>query len=237
MTGGWTRRRFWAAAMAVPVPGGFGVALDDRTLRTPAGAPMVLPTTALAAAVAAEWAAVAGTVRPSAMPLTRAASTAIDRVAPDPAPVAAEIAGWGAADLVCHRAAEPAGLVARQRAAWDPPLAWAAAALAAPLRTTVGVLPVPQPESSIEALRTHLAGLSPFALTALSEMVALSGSLVLSLAAEAGWAPAGDIWERAQVDEDWQAGRWGRDAEAADATAQKQKAFLDAAQFLTLARA
>lgn len=235
MTGGWARRRFWTAAAAVPVEGGFGVALDGRPLRTPAGAVMALPTAALAAAIAAEWAAVEQRVDPARMPLTRAANSAIDRVAPDPAPVAAEIARWGEADLVCYRAAEPAGLVARQRAAWDPPLAWAAGALSAPLVTTVGLARLAQPESSLAALHARVAGHSPFALTALSGMVALTGSLVLALAAAAGWAPAEDIWDRSRVDEDWQADRWGHDAEAAAATAQKRKAFLDAAQFLALA--
>lgn len=236
MSGGWARRRFWQAAAAAPVAGGWGVALDGRPLMTPAGATLCLPTPALAAAVAGEWAAVAGAVNPAGMPLTRAANTAIDRVTADPKSVASEVAGWGGADLLCYRAAGPEGLVARQRAAWDPPLRWAAAALGAPLAVTVGLAHVRQPESSLAALHGRLAGLSPFALTALSEMVALTGSLVLSLAAEAGWEPAERLWDRAAVDDRWQADQWGRDSEAEESMELKRKAFLEAVRFLTLAR-
>ncbi len=236
MSAGWARRRTWSASGVVAVAGGWGVALDGRPLATPAGAPLALPTAALAGAVAAEWAAVGAIVEPLAMPMTRAANTTIDRVARAPGEVAAEIAGWGRADLLCYRAAEPAGLVARQRAAWDPPLAWAAAALGAPLATTTGIAPVGQDASSLAALAARVAGLSPFALAALSEMVALTGSLVLGLAAEAGWEAAEDLWARSRLDEDWQAARWGRDAEAEAAAAAKRAAFLDAARFLALSR-
>jgi len=236
MSAGWARRRFWSATGVVAVAGGWGVALDGKPLATPAGAPLALPTAALAGAVAAEWAAVGEVVEPLGMPMTRAANTTIDRVAPARGEVAAEIAGWGRADLLCYRAAEPAGLVARQRAAWDPPLAWAAATLGAPLVTTTGVAPVAQDDSSLAALAARVAGLSPFALAALSEMVALTGSLVLGLAAEASWEPAAVLWARSRPDEEWQAARWGRDALAEAAAAARRAAFLDAARFLALSR-
>ena len=49
--------------------------------RRPAGAALVVPTEALAAAIAAEWDALDGEIRPERLPLTRAANSAIDRVA------------------------------------------------------------------------------------------------------------------------------------------------------------
>ena len=50
-------KRFYEQADAVPLdPGGYGVALDGRRVRTPAGRPLALPSRALAAAVAGEWA-------------------------------------------------------------------------------------------------------------------------------------------------------------------------------------
>lgn len=234
MTGGWAPRRFWTEAAAVEAPGGWGVRLDARTLRTPGRAPLVLPTRALAEAVAAEWAAQGARVQPATMPLTRAANTAIDRVAPDPAPVVDEIARYGASDLLCYRAAAPAALARRQAEAWDPLLAWAAGALAAPLAVTEGVVFVAQPESSLAALRAQVAALSPFALTALSELVGLSGSLVIGLAVAAGRDPAA-LWEAACLDERWQAEQWGADAEAEAASRSRREAFLAAARLMRLA--
>ena len=45
---GWTVKRFWTMAIALPAEGGWTVHLDGRPLKTPAKAPLILPTQALA---------------------------------------------------------------------------------------------------------------------------------------------------------------------------------------------
>ena len=76
-------KRFYGQAEAAPLDtGGYGVALDGRRVRTPAGRPLALPSRALAAAVAGEWAAQGETVRPRTMAMMTLAATALDRVAP-----------------------------------------------------------------------------------------------------------------------------------------------------------
>ena len=117
-------------------PGGRRLRASPSTsvsLRTPAGAPLRAPTAALAAAIAAEWDALEAEIDPERLPLTRLANSAIDRVEPQHAAVAAAIAEYGATDLLCYRAEGPAALAARQAAAWDPWLLWARRALGAPL--------------------------------------------------------------------------------------------------------
>ena len=56
--------------------------LDGKPVRTPARSALVLPTLALAQAIAAEWDAQGELLDPNAMPLTRLANSAIDGVAP-----------------------------------------------------------------------------------------------------------------------------------------------------------
>jgi chaperone required for assembly of F1-ATPase len=229
-----TPKRFWERAAVASAGPEWEVRLDGRTLRTPAGAPLALPTEALARAVAAEWDAVADTIRPETMPLTRAANTSIDSVARDPAPVIETIADYGGSDLLCYRAEAPEALRQRQFAAWDPVLAWAAEALDARLVAVMGVIHVPQPEESLIALRRAVAENDAFRLTALSELVALSGSLVLGLAVLRG-ALAGEVaWRLSRIDEDWQEEQWGRDAEAHRAAEARRAAFLDAERLLRL---
>jgi len=228
---GWKAKRFWKTASAAEAPGGFAVTLDGRPVRTPAKAPLVVPGRALAEAIAQEWEAQGDTVVPATMPLTRAANSAIDKVAPQFAEVAALVAAYGESDLICYRATHPEGLVARQAEAWDPLLDWAARHLDAPLVAVAGVLPEAQPAASVAALAAQVHALSPFALAALHDLVGLSGSLVIGLAAAAGWEPPEALWERSRVDEDWQAAEWGADAEAAAASAARRSAFLDAARF------
>jgi len=234
----WAVRRFWTAAEVAAAEDGHTVLLDGRPVRTPAKAALILPTRAMAEAAAAEWAAQDREVRPLTMPVTRAANAAIDKVRPQHAEVAALIAAYGESDLLCHRADSPAELVARQARAWDPLLDWAGEALGAPLLPTAGVIPRPQPEASLNALRARVAGLDAFALTALHDLVALSGSLVIGLAAmQDAVRPVERLWDVSRIDETWQQEQWGVDAEAAEAAAAKRRDFLQAHRFLELARA
>lgn len=232
----WAPKRFWTEATVAEVPGGFAVRLDARAVKTPAKAPLVLPTRALAEAVAAEWQAQEGTVKPLTMPCTRSANAAIDKTGPQFAEVAAMIAAYGDSDLLCYRAEAPAGLVARQAEGWDPLLGWAAEALAAPLAPRAGIIHAPQPAASLAALSAKVAAHDAFALTALHDLVAISGSLVLGLAVSEGRLDPGAAWALSRIDETWQAELWGEDEEAAAAAAVKRADFHHAARFLGLAR-
>jgi chaperone required for assembly of F1-ATPase len=230
----WARRRFWDRAAARPEAAGHGVALDGQPLRTPAGLPLLVPTAALADAIAAEWAAIEGEVRPERLPLTRAANAAIDRVAARREAVVDAIAEYGGSDLLCYRAAGPEALSARQAAGWDPWLQWAARALGAPLVAVTGVMHEAQPAPSLAALRAAVAAEDPFALVALHELVTLSGSLVLGLAVRRGALDAEAAWELSRIDETWQAEQWGLDSQAEAAAARRRADFLRAARMLAL---
>lgn len=233
---GWTAKRFWKQANAEPCDGGFTVRLDGRNVRTPAKTPLVVPTRAMAEAIAAEWDAQQGAIRPETMPVTRSANSAIDKVRPQFVEVAAMVAAYGGSDLLCYRAGDPPALVDRQNAGWNPLLDWAQAALDAPLRTTIGVIPVAQPEASLLRLADRVSGLSVFELTALHDLVAISGSLVLGLAVTEGRLTAAEAWDLSRIDETWQAELWGEDEEATESAAVKRADLLHAARFWTLCR-
>lgn len=230
----WSARRFWTTASAVPVEGGYTVHLDGRPVRTPLKAPLILPTLGLAEAVAAEWQAQDGKVRPETMPFTRTANSAIDKVAAQQAEVVDMLAAYGDSDLLCYRAEGPADLVARQAAGWDPLLDWAAKALHAPLVATAGVIHIEQPGESLEALHAQVAALTPFQLSAFHDLVAISGSLILALAVTQGRLTAEEAWSLSRIDEDWQISLWGEDEEAAENAALKREAFLQADRFYGL---
>lgn len=229
----WKAKRFWTDAAVEQAEGGHAVRLDGRPVMSPGKRELVMPSPALAAGVASEWAAQGEMIDPLSMPLTRAVNTTVDKVVPQAAAVAAHLCEYGESDLLCYRAAGPDGLVERQAAAWDPMLDWADEELGARLAVTQGVIPVPQPANAVEALRAAVAAATPWELTALSEFVTLSGSLVLGLAALAG-RDADDLWGRSRIDEDWQAEQWGVDDEAAALAASKRDAFLQARRYLDL---
>ncbi|MFV0625610.1 ATP12 family chaperone protein [Sphingomonas sp. ac-8] len=229
-------KRFWKTVTVEPGEAGFGIALDGRPVRTPGRAPLALPTAALARAVADEWAGVGDTLDPRAMPLTGLANAAIDRIAPDPAAFAAGLAAYGESDLLCYRADDPEPLVARQAAAWDPVLDWARRRYDVAFTIASGVMPVAQPPATVARLAEATAARDAFALAGLSPLVTITGSLVLALARAERAFDAETIWAAAQLDEDWQAERWGEDSLAAQTRAARRRDYDAAVTFLEALR-
>lgn len=232
----WKARRFWTAATIRDVEGGWEVALDDRPLRTPGKHPLILPTSALAQAVAAEWQAQEDVIDPHAMPLTRAANSAIEKVGPQFAAVADMLGEYGETDLLSYRADQPESLVRRQAAGWDPLIDWAATELAAPLRITHGIIPVAQDAATLRCLRNHLDRLDIFGLTALHDLVTLPGSLILGLAVIRGRLNAETAFRLSRIDEEFQIAQWGEDEEASLAAKARLQAMRDAERFWELGR-
>lgn len=233
----WKTRRFWDRVEIVEEPGGFGIALDGRPVRTPGKHSLVVPSRALADGIANEWREVDGAIEPQKMPFTGLANAAIERVAPRLAVVAAELAEYAETDLLSYRAGHPAELAGRQRAAWDPVLDWAARTHGGRLKLAEGVMPVEQDAREIAALVAAGDELDPFEMTAFFQFVTHLGSYILALWVLDDPARAEAAWQASRIDEDFQTEEWGVDAEAADAAEAKKTDFLKAAQFLRAARA
>lgn len=230
----WKARRFWQTAAVEPAGDGWQVVLDGKAVRTPGKRALLLPTRALAQAIADEWDAQADVIDPAAMPLTRAANSAIEKVAPQFDAVADMLAAYGETDLLCYRAGAPAALAERQAVGWDPLIDWAARTFKAPLKITEGVIPVAQDAAVLARLRARLDGLTPWQLTALHDLVTLPGSLILGLAVLEGRLDADAAHTLARLDEAFQAEQWGRDDEAEAAAASRLAAMQVAARLLDL---
>lgn len=232
----WAAKRFWTSAEVAAVDGGFAVHLDGRTIKTPARAPLVVPTRAVAEMIAAEWQAQGEKIAPETMPATRAANAAIDKVRGQFDEVAALVAAYGETDLLCYRATWPAELRARQDAAWDPLLDWSAERFGLRWVIAEGVMPQAQPPETLALLNAQVARFSPFELTAFHDLVALSGSLVIGLAVTEGRGTPGALWQASRIDEDWQTAKWGEDDEARSLAEWRRQGFLFAAQFFAALR-
>lgn len=231
----WKPKRFWKSAEVVSADGGYTVALDGRGIKTPAKAALVVPTKAMAEAIAAEWDAQEKEVDPETMPVTRSANAAIDKVTAQRREIVDLIAEYGGSDLICYRAEAPAELVERQARAWDPLLDFAARELRAPLEKTTGIVHRAQPADSLVALHRRVSDLSAFQLAAFNDLVSLSGSLVIGFAVAARYAPAESLWLMSRIDELWQEEQWGADEEATKAATIKREAFLQAERFFFIA--
>jgi chaperone required for assembly of F1-ATPase len=227
-------KRFWKEVSVQPEGEGWAIRLDSRPVKTPAGAPLVVPNEKLADAIAEEWRSVEGHIDPRSMPLTGLANAAIDRVAPERQAFAGGLARYAEADLACYRSEWPPELVARQQEAWDPLLAWARRRYDVDFSTTSGLMHVPQPQATVERLAHAVAALDPFRLAGLSPLVTIGGSLIAGLAVLEKALTAEEAWQAVSLDERWQLEQWGADAEAQAALENRERDFLAAARFLKL---
>lgn len=216
-------KRFYRTADVAPAEqGGFRVLLDGRPALTPAGAALIVPSPALAVAIAGEWNAQESAIAFPDMPLTRLAFTAIDRVSGDRSAILDQIVAYARSDVLSYRAAAPAELAERQKQTWDPLLAWAAAEVGVVLRTGEGVTHIAQPETSLAKLREAAEHADDFQLAALHAAVIACGSALIGLALLRGKLDAKAAFAVAHLDEIYQAEKWGEDPEAARAAGRKR---------------
>jgi chaperone required for assembly of F1-ATPase len=211
-----TLKRFYKTAAVTPAEGGFDVRLDGKPIRTPAGRALLIPSEGLATAIAAEWRdqPEGGEIKPLEMPLMRLAATAIDRVATQRRKVIDDTATYAGSDLLCYRADTPTDLAVRQARLWQPLLDWAQARYGAPLDLAGGVQYRSQPQASVAALADAVAAHSDFGLSALFNLTAAMGSLVLALAVSEQRLDPAAAFEAAELDALYEIEKWGEDSEA-----------------------
>ena len=225
-------KRFYREVTIAPAEHGHGVLLDGRPMRTPARQVLAVPTASLAEAIAAEWRGQAETIRPDAMPLTRLASTAIDRMPAQRQAAIDEALAYADTDLVCYRAAEPFELVQRQQHAWQPMLDWVSAAYGVKLAVTTSILPFAQPAAVRDCLRGALEDLGDWPLVGVHAATRALGSLVLGLCLLHGRLDADAALAASLLDELFEIERWGSDIEAERRHAVLRRDLTAAAQFL-----
>ncbi|EME70930.1 F1-ATPase chaperone protein [Paramagnetospirillum caucaseum] len=227
-------KRFYKDSSVEVRDGGFAILLDGKAVKTPGARLLCVPSPRLAEAIAGEWRGQEEQIRPSTMPLTQLASTALDRVGPERAHITQQLMNYAGTDLLCYRAEIPADLAARQGAAWQPLLDWAAQTLDAPLVTTTGLSAVAQPTGALAALQRHLESYDDWRLTGLQSATAAMGSLILGLALAEGRLDAEAAFQASQTDETYQIEQWGEDWEAADRRAELKADIEAASRFLGL---
>ncbi|MEI8394154.1 MAG: ATP12 family protein [Rhodospirillaceae bacterium] len=229
-------KRFYDQATAEAGADGFRVLLDGRPVRTPAKTLLLVPTLALAEAIATEWQAQGEEIRPVTMPLTALASTTLDLTTKQREAVIDQLAAYAGTDLVCYRVEHPPELVAREVAVWQPLLDWAALRHDAALLVAIGVMPRPQPEGACRALRAAVAAFDDWVLTALQMATTGCGSVVIGLALIEGRVDAEGAFEASQLHESFQIERWGEDFEATKRRAALRQDIADAMRFVELIR-
>ncbi len=212
-------RRFYKVVSAGQVTDGYGVFLDGKPVKTPAGGALTLPNPALADMLAREWDAQATHIEMARMPATRLAFTAIDFVDAQRDAVAAEIGRYAGADAVCYFADAPDALIERQTRRWGPVIDWAERTLGVEFVRVTGIRHEAQPAATLLKLARLAETGDAFNLAGLAHATALFGSAILAFALQKGELDGPAALDLSRLDEVFQQERWGVDEEAAERAA------------------
>ena len=227
-------KRFYTDATAAEVAGGWQVMLDTRGVKTQGGRAQVVPHQAMAEALAAEWAAQGPEIAPARFILRDMADYAIDIIMPDRDAARAALLRFAETDTLCYRAEAGEALTQRQQAVWEPLLQAAEARYDVHFERISGVIHRPQPPATLARMAVVLAAQPDFTLAALNTLASLAASLVIGLAAITPVADAASLWNAAELELDWQAEQWGKDAEAEALRARRFGVFAAAVRFAGL---
>jgi chaperone required for assembly of F1-ATPase len=227
-------KRFWKQVTVEPAEGGYRVTLDGRPIRTQGGKPQVVPTTALAEALAEEWRAQGEEVDPRGFSLRDLADFALDHVRTDREATIAKLLTYGETDTLCYRADPDEPLYKRQRELWDPLLAALEARHGVKLEPHSGIVHRAQPAAAMARLREILDTHDDFMLAALHTLASLAASLTVALAALEPETDPATLFAAANCEQDWQAEQWGWEWEAEEDRARRLAAFEAAARFASL---
>ena len=108
-------KRFYKLVSTKKEPGGFGVCLDGKPVKTPSGTLLLAPTENLADEIVKEWAAQEEIIVPDSMPLTQILTTKIDRISKERQAMSEAVMKYLDTDLLCYRTTEPPELAQMQQ--------------------------------------------------------------------------------------------------------------------------
>lgn len=228
-------KRFYTAVAAAKVDGGWQVTLDRRGVKSQGGKPQLVPSRALAEALAAEWDSQGEEIDPAAFTYRDMADFAVDVIGADRSGAITALLRFAEGDTLCYRAEAGEPLHDRQLELWEPLLKTAEARWDVHFERIDGIIARPQPAATLSRLRAVLEAQDAFALSALNTLASLAASLVVALAALEPRADAEALWAAANLEEDWQAELWGKDWEAEERRAKRLKTFSAAVGFARLA--
>jgi chaperone required for assembly of F1-ATPase len=233
-------KRFYTDVATQAAADGWQVTLDGRALKTVGGAAQIVPTSALAEALAREWAEQGEEIDPARFAMRDLTDYAIDVVAADRVAVAERLTGYGDSDTLLYRADPDEPLYARQLELWEPLVTAFERREQVTLTRVSGIVHRAQSPEALERLRARLDAFDAFVLAGIEAMTTLAASLVVGLSAtedrDGVVADPLVLWRAASLEEEWQADLWGHEDEAEARRARRQADFLRAFEFTRLAR-
>ncbi|MFV0322397.1 MAG: ATP12 family protein [Alphaproteobacteria bacterium] len=209
-------KKFWSHVEVKQNEYGYSIFLDGRVLKTPLKKSVSLPNLALAEAVAAEWQAQQGHIKPRTMPLSRLAMTVIDQLQDDPKMQSqwiTEASQYLETDLLLFPSPSPQELYMKEQQQWLPLIEWSGAILHHQFHVHEGLSVSTYNQKAVERLKQHIQNYNLWKQAAYVTFVQICGSAIVALAVAEGKIDGDNAQKAVLVQEYYQRDQWGSDAE------------------------
>ncbi|MGB1360871.1 MAG: ATP12 family protein [Alphaproteobacteria bacterium] len=195
--------------------GKYTILLDGKTIKTPVGGELLVPTEKLANLIASEWDNIADDedINPSNMEYMCYTSTATDKIAPNKDAVIEEMCSYAMNDVICYRNQSDGELYDMQFNAWNELYKWATDELNMPLEITYDLMPIEQDKQVYISAKEICQRMDEFELTSFADFVNHFGSFVIAYAVIKGNITVEAGFYKANIDEFFQNQKWGVDEE------------------------
>lgn len=185
------------------------VTVDGKPVKTPKRHILSTPSKAFSIAVAAEWDAQKGRIRPSSMPLTGLACAALDVIPEFGLKMQSSILRFIDTDTACIRPDTPRELVSAQNDSLDPVIEHVKKQSGCEVNVVRGTLAAPQGEGLNKWMKKVVEGLDDWSLVAMDSATSSSKSVLVAVALRDGAVSAEDALKAARSEEMWQSKVWG----------------------------
>ncbi|CAG8734930.1 11463_t:CDS:2, partial [Racocetra persica] len=224
-----TFRRFWKEVSVLSNKDVYQIALDKRPLKTPGGAPLVIPRSHkyLAILIAGEWESQKTLLKQHSLPLactniiidqninrkTSLVARSIDAFEKDPLSrkeAITRLIRYFDTDTVCYQETYPDILVDLQKQYWDPTVKWAQETYGVEIKVTNGIVGAQQPIETRNKLREIVEEFDSLKLSAFERATMLTKSFLIGLGLVERQLTVEFASTAAQIETVSQTIRWGK---------------------------
>ena len=228
------KKKFWSAIKLKKKESKFGILLDKNLLKTPQEKDCLISNIRIAKKLLKEWSSIQDNINFHNMPVTQICFASLDRKRKEKIILLNKLTEYGMTDLLFYRDISGTELEKLQSKKWDKLLDWTQNEFNIDFKIVNGIMPVEQPKENYNTFFNELEKLDCISLTALSDIVTLSGSLILGLLLLKKKIISKQAWSLAKVDEEWQRSKWGTLPEQVEDDEYKKNKFFISCKLINL---
>ncbi|MFL2803177.1 MAG: ATP12 family protein [Paracoccaceae bacterium] len=229
----WKKKKFWKSIRLNQKESEFGILLDNNLLKTPKKKDCTISNKIIAEYLFKEWSSIEDEINFNNMPFTQICFASLDREKKEQIVLHKKLIEYGMTDLLFYRDDLGTELEKLQSKKWDKLLNWIENEFNLQFNIVNGLMPVKQPSKNYNIFLKELKKLDSFSLTAINEIVTLSGSLILGMLLLKKKILPNQAWSLSKVDEDWQRSNWGTIPEQLEDDENKKKYFFISCKFVS----